>query len=102
MKKIFLWTSAVLLAAAWGARAADQPWDSLATAVGDSTGPAIGGPQGSPDSADEYDFLELFYYGPDDDYYEIYDLWDLFPDREGDARDREPEERDGQERDARD
>ncbi len=90
-----------------GAASSGQTLDSSAVAPADSNG-ALAGPSGiseapaKADSADESNFLELFYYGPDDDYYDVYDLWDLLPDREGDIRDSQPEEREGQERDARD
>ncbi len=54
------------------------------------------------DSNDDYNFLELYYYGPDiDGYYDIYDPWDIYPDREGDSRERDNDGRDSQERDAR-
>lgn len=54
------------------------------------------------DSSDEYNFLELYYYGPDyEGMYDIYDPWDIYPDREEDSRERDSDSRDSQERDAR-
>jgi hypothetical protein len=53
------------------------------------------------DSSDEYNFLELHYYGPDyEGMYDIYDPWDIYPDQEGDSRERDNDGRDSQERDA--
>lgn len=106
MKEMASLTTIFWLALA-GAASSGQTLDSPAVLPADTASVPAGpsGKTGAPamaDSADESNFLELFYYGPDDDYYEIYDLWDLLPDREGDSRDSEPEERDGQERDARD
>lgn len=100
-------TATVFSLALVGAASSGQILDSAAVQAADASSVPAGPSekykvQGLTGSADEYNFLELFYYGPDDDYYEIYDLWDLLPDREGDSRDSEPEERDGQERDARD
>ncbi|MDQ7799508.1 MAG: hypothetical protein RDU76_11310 [Candidatus Edwardsbacteria bacterium] len=54
------------------------------------------------DSSDEYNFLELYYYGPDyQGIYDVYDPWDIYPDQEGDSRERDNDSRDSQERDAR-
>lgn len=54
------------------------------------------------DSNDEYNFLELYYYGSGyEGMYDIYDPWDIYPDREGDSRERDSDSRDSQERDAR-
>ena len=59
-------------------------------------------PPAAIDSSDEYNFLELYYYGPDyGGLYDIYDPWDIYPDREGDSRERDNDGRDSQERDAR-
>lgn len=54
------------------------------------------------DSNDDNNFLELYYYGPDmDEGYDIYDPWDIYPDREGDSREQDNDDRDSQERDTR-
>lgn len=54
------------------------------------------------DSNDDNNFLEMYYYGPDmDGGYDIYDPWDIYPDRDGDSRERNSDERDSQERDTR-
>jgi|GEM_PF-2727557 len=54
------------------------------------------------DSNDDNNFLEMYYYGPDlDGGYDVYDPWDIYPDREGDSQEREADDRDGQQQDAR-
>jgi len=54
------------------------------------------------DSNDDNNFLEMLYYGPDmDGGYDVYDPWDIYPDREGDSTEREADDRDGQQQDAR-
>lgn len=62
----------------------------------------VSAPSSTIDSSDEYNFLELYYYGPDyGGLYDVYDPWDIYPDREGDSQERESTERDSQERDTR-
>lgn len=54
------------------------------------------------DSNDERNFLEQYYYGPDmDGTYDIYDPWDIYPDRDEDSQERESDDRDGQQQDSR-
>ena len=54
------------------------------------------------DSNDERNFLEQYYYGPDmDGTYDIYDPWDIYPDRDEDSQERESDDRDGQQQDVR-
>jgi len=62
----------------------------------------VSSPTATIDSSDEYNFLELYYYGPDyEGMYDVYDPWDIYPDQEGDSRERDSDSRDSQERDAR-
>jgi hypothetical protein len=54
------------------------------------------------DSNDDNNFLELYYYGPDlDGTYDIYDPWDIYPDRDDDSGEQERDDRDGQQQDSR-
>jgi hypothetical protein len=62
----------------------------------------VSAPPALIDSGNEYNLLELYYYGPDyEGMYDIFDPWDVYPDQEGDSRERDNDSRDSQERDAR-
>ncbi|MBU2595199.1 MAG: hypothetical protein KKG02_11775 [Candidatus Edwardsbacteria bacterium] len=62
----------------------------------------VSAPPAIIDSSDEYNFLELYYYGPAyEGMYDVYDPWDIYPDREGDSRERDSDSRESQEREAR-